>query len=270
MTSHSRWTNFLPEIIILILLILCPLPSSAQAGMPASYVVDDAGIIDQNARSALAGRLHELEQKTGVQMIVLTVQTTDGIPIEEYAVNKATEWKLGQKGKDNGLLFVVALKDRKYRIETGYGLESVVPDSLAGTIGRQYLVPAFRRGAYGEGIANASGALSEVIARSQGVTLGGGNEIRIHREYKGEHKSSVKVMLNAIGIFVFLLSMGMGFSRQSRGNNKWNRSSRRGFGMGGFPMGGSGGFGSFGGGGFGSFGGGGGGGFGGGGASGGW
>ena len=148
MNSHLRWTNFLPEIILLALLILCPILFHL-GRMPASYVVDNAGIIDGNVRQALAGRLQELEQKTGVQMLVLTVQTTDGVPIEEYAINKAAEWKLGQKGKDNGLLFVVALKDRKYRIEVGYGLESVVPDSLAGTVGRQYRA-FFRRGAYGE------------------------------------------------------------------------------------------------------------------------
>ncbi|HQI01006.1 MAG TPA: TPM domain-containing protein [Deltaproteobacteria bacterium] len=266
MNSHLRWTNFLPEIILLALLILCPMPSSAQDRMPASYVVDNAGIIDGNVRQALAGRLQELEQKTGVQMLVLTVQTTDGVPIEEYAINKAAEWKLGQKGKDNGLLFVVALKDRKYRIEVGYGLESVVPDSLAGTVGRQYLVPSFRRGAYGEGIYNAAGVISEVIARSQGVTLGAGPNLQPHKA----RGSSTRTMMNAIGIFVFLLTMGMAFSRQNRGKNAWNRSPRRDYGMG-FPMGGgSGGFGSFGGGGFGGFGGGGGGGFGGGGASGGW
>ncbi len=265
MNSRSRRTTFLPEIVLLVLLVLCPLPSSGQEGMPASYVVDNAGIIDANVKQALSGRLQELEQKTGVQMLVLTVQSTDGVPIEEYAINKASEWKLGRKGKDNGLLFVVALKDRKYRIEVGYGLESVIPDSLAGTIGRRYLVPAFRRGAYGEGIAGAAGALSGIIARSQGVTLGAGPELEPRRE----RGSSTGVMMKAVAIFVFLLTLGMGFSRQGR-RSAWNRSSRRHYGMG-FPMGGgSGGFGSFGGGGFGSFGGGGGGGFGGGGASGGW
>lgn len=265
MNSRSRWTNFLPEIVVLILLVLSPLPCPGREAAPASYVVDNAGIIDGNVRQALSGRLQELEQKTGVQMLVLTVETTDGVPIEEYAISKASEWKLGRKGKDNGLLFVVALKDRKYRIEVGYGLESVIPDSLAGTIGRQYLVPAFRRGAYGEGIYNAAGAVSEIIARSQGVTLGAGPELRPHRE----RGSSSSVMAKAIAIFIFLLTFGMGLSRQNRGNT-WNRSSRRHYGMG-IPMGGgSGGFGSFGGGGFGSFGGGGGGGFGGGGAGGGW
>ena len=70
-------------------------------------------------------------------------------------------WKLGQKGKDNGVLVTLALQERKYRIEVGYGLEGVLPDSLVGSLGRELLVPAFRAGDYGGGLAALAGELAD-------------------------------------------------------------------------------------------------------------
>jgi len=121
--------------------------------MPAAPVVDLAGIIDNHAETKLNRYLKELETKTGAQMAILTVISLEGQAIEEFSINIAhDQWKLGQKGKDNGVLVVVSLNDKKYRIEVGYGLEGLLPDSLVGGIGRQYLVPYFKRGDYSTGI----------------------------------------------------------------------------------------------------------------------
>jgi len=222
--------------------------SFSQGAMPTTYVVDNAGIIDQNVRNLLSLRLHELEQKTGAQMIVLTVQTTDSIPIEEYAFKRAEAWKLGQKGKDNGLIFVVAVQDRKYRIEVGYGLESVIPDSLAGTIGRKVIVPHFKEGEYSEGIRVASVTIMDLIARSQGVSLSS-SPLPAEKQHQTARRGAGLGNAALLFIILIVLSLIQKFSR--RGRSFWHRGSY-------------GGFGTFGGGGFG------GGGFGGGGASGGW
>ncbi|MGD0209650.1 MAG: TPM domain-containing protein, partial [Desulfomonilia bacterium] len=80
--------------------ILFPFVADAAIEQPASYVVDNAGIIEEGARTRLAGVLQELEQKTTVQMIVLTVPSTEGIPIEQFTIQQAQMWGLGQKGKD--------------------------------------------------------------------------------------------------------------------------------------------------------------------------
>lgn len=265
MNSPLPWTGYLIRVFFFFLLILSPWSSFAREGMPLSYVVDDAGIIADEAEQLLLVRLQELEQKTGTQMLILTLETTGGVPIEEFALKKAEEWKLGQKGKDNGLLFVVALKDRKYRIEAGYGIESIIPDSLAGTIARQNLVPYFKRGLYTEGIHQTALILMDTIAASQGVTL----DSKPYPASQKRQKSSGNALKNLLSLFFFFLVFGLGlFQRRSSGNS-WNRTSRRYSGMG-FPLGGTGRIGGFGGGGFGSFGGGGGGGFGGGGVSGGW
>ncbi len=262
MNFLSPWTRFLVRCCaILFLLAAAPVSVPAATGMPGSYVVDTAGVIDEGAERLLIGRLQELEQKTGTQMVVLTIDSTGGVPIEEYALGKAEGWRLGQKGRDNGLLFVVAMQDKRYRIETGYGLEAVLPDSLAGSIARQYLVPLFGEGRFSDGISATVLVITDIIARSQGVTLDQSPAPVSVREI-GDGEIPLK---EALSIVLFLLMFGAGFSRlypPRRG-----RSGRTGrYYAGGFPMAGSRGFGD----GFGAFGGGRGGGFGGGGVSGGW
>jgi uncharacterized protein len=141
--------------------------------MPRDYVVDLAGIIRSDLRTELNGYLLQLEQKTSAQVLVLTIQSLDGQAIEEFAFQTKEKWKLGQKGKDNGVLLAVAVKDRKYRIEVGYGLEGILPDSLVGTIGREYLVPSFRKGDYSAGIYAGTIAIIRTIAAHEGVEITG-------------------------------------------------------------------------------------------------
>jgi len=141
--------------------------------MPRDYVVDLAGVIPEEVQARLNAYLKELEQKTTAQVLVLTVQSLDGQSIEEFAFNTKEQWKLGQKGKDNGVLIAVAVNDRKYRFEIGYGLEGVLPDSMVGSIGREYLVPYFRKGDYGAGIYAAALAVANTIATHDGVQITG-------------------------------------------------------------------------------------------------
>ncbi|MCX5643427.1 MAG: TPM domain-containing protein [Phycisphaerae bacterium] len=124
--------------------------------MPKFYVEDQAKVINANHRQALLGLLQELEQKTGIQYIILTIDTTGGLPIEQFTIELLNQWKLGQKGKDNGVLFTLALKDRTYRFDIGYGLEGVITDAAAGQIGRDVLVPYLKQGQYSQGIYEAN------------------------------------------------------------------------------------------------------------------
>jgi uncharacterized protein len=232
--------------------------------MPSHYVVDLAGIINDDVEYKLNGYLQELEQKTTAQFIILTIQSLEGESLEELAITTAHDtWKLGQRGKDNGLLLLVSLDDRKYRFEVGYGLEGILPDSLVGSIGRQFIVPYFQKRDYSTGIYTASLAVINEIAASEGVNITGMPKIQGRAYYGpyGEPKKergifstilSILFLLGAIILFIKyprLFLMLLLFS---------SMGGRRGWSSGG------------GGGGFGGFGGGGGGGFGGGGASGGW
>ncbi len=244
------------------LFILLYSPSMAATPEPPSsppdYIVDLAGIINDDVEAKLKAYLRELEKKTTAQVVVLTIKSLDGEDIEGFSLRIAERWRLGQKGKDNGLLLTIALDDRRYRFEVGYGLEGILPDSLVGSIGRQYLVPYFRKGDYSSGIFYATIAVIQEIARHEGVEITEIPELRpdISGKSDSSHKKGGEwiAIVNAILIMSILLLRLFFFS---------NRRSRRWYsGFGGF----GGGFGGFGGGGFS----GGGGGFGGGGASGRW
>ena len=138
------------------------LPAHAQqADVPylTGRVVDNAEILKPDTRKRLAETLRQHEQKTTNQVAVLTVRTLQGDSVEEYAVRVFEHWKLGQKGKDNGVLVVVAPQDRRMRIEVGYGLEGVLPDATAARIIRNVMTPRFKAGDYDGGITQGVDAI---------------------------------------------------------------------------------------------------------------
>jgi len=231
---------------------------------PRHYVEDYANVVNASHERSLNGILQELEQKTGAQYIILTVDTTGGLPIEQFSIELAEKWKLGQKGKGNGMIFVLSKNDRKWRFEAGYGLEGFITDQYCGRVGRDVLVPYLKQGNYSEGIYQANLKIVQKIASESGVNLSGIPKIVERRNLRrGLPCCSILPML----IFMFLI-----FGRRGRGMGMlfFLPFMLGGFGgHGGYGRSGSFGGGSFGGG-FGGFGGGMGGGFGGGGASGGW
>jgi uncharacterized protein len=167
-----------PTVFLTVLCLIVGATSLAHAAqvpaLPADPVVDLAAIIDDSVKTQLNGYLRELEAKTTAQMAILTIQSLEGQSIEDFSIHIAHDkWKLGQKGRDNGVLLVVAVKDRKYRIEVGYGLEAVLPDSLVGSIGRESLVPHFKKRDYSAGIYAATLVIANEIAKDAGVKISG-------------------------------------------------------------------------------------------------
>jgi uncharacterized protein len=128
-------------------------------------VNDQAALLSSAARESLEQKLDAHEKATGQQFALLTVKSLEGDVIEDFAVRVFEAWKLGKKGKDDGLLLVVALDDRKMKIEVGYGLEGVITDAVASRVIRGTLSPAFKSKNYEAGIARAFDAL---IARAGG------------------------------------------------------------------------------------------------------
>jgi uncharacterized protein len=258
--------------------------------MPESYVDDRAHVIDAEHAQTLNGILQELEQKTGVQYIILTVDSTGGLPIEQFSIELLDQWKLGQKGKDNGFLFTLALKERDYRFDPGYGLEGVITDRFAGQVGREVLVPYLKKSQYGQGVYEANLQIIQRIAGYYKVTLTGMPTLPHRAANYGTPQTGPCCGCPCCGflLILFLFSMLFGGARRGRlwpwlflpflfrgfgglgghGQSGPYSGGPFGGGFGGF----GGGFGHFGGssGGFGHFGGGGGGGFGGGGAGGHW
>jgi len=224
---------------------------------PLTYVADRAGVIDPGMETQLIGLLQELEQKTGARIIVLTVDTTDGQDIHQYAIERADKWTFGPDRTSASALLVVAVSDRNYRFEIGYDFEAVLTDGFVGQVGRDYLVPHFKAGRYGQGIFEAAAILAEKIAAEGGITLTGMPAIRRPVQLPG----IVRFILGILPI-VFIVTMTLLSRGRHRSGLFW------GILLGSMMGGGRGG--GFGGGGFGGFGGGGGGGFGGGGAGGSW
>jgi uncharacterized protein len=253
------------SILALVLLAAPPALADQIPERPPRYVVDLAGVVDDPVEMKLNGYLQELEQKTTAQVVVLSVRSLEGMPLEDFSLQVAEKWKLGQKGKDNGLLILFAMQERKYRFEVGYGLEGILPDSLVGSIGRQYIVPFFKKGDYSNGVAAAVLAATEVIAKDSGVQITGMPKLRRPARSYGGRPAGKPGILGTVLSILFFLGMIYLFIKHPRLMILLLIFS----GMGGRRSSWGGG-GGFGGGGFGSFGGGGGGGFGGGGASGGW
>jgi uncharacterized protein len=256
--------------------LLCALAvAKVSLPVPSQYVEDKANIINAQDEQRLNSVLKELEQKTGAQFIVLTVNSTNGIPIEQYSIELVEHWKLGQAGKDNGFLLTVAFSDRKYRFEVGYGLEGFLTDQYTGRLGRDILVPAMRANRPSEGIYQASLAVANSIAGHYGVQLSGipsGYREPTERPRRGAPCCFQVVPLIFI-LLMLMAALGRGSlfwplwlllgSQYGASRNPHNRRQRDYWGYGGGLGGGFGGRG-------GGFGGGRGGGFGGGGASGGW
>jgi len=139
---------------------------------PTSNVTDLAGVIPSASKARLETLCTELQQKTTAQFAIITIVSLDNRPIEDYANDLFHHLGIGQKGENNGLLLLLAPRDRKYRIEVGYGLEPVINDARAGDAGRA-MVPFLRQGDYGSAVEIAAWQLAKYIADEKGVTLSG-------------------------------------------------------------------------------------------------
>ncbi len=137
-------------------------------------VTDNAEVLNDATRRALTERLKTHEDRTGDQIAVLTVPSLEGENIEEYAVKVFETWKLGMKGKDNGVLVIVAPKDRRMRIEVGYGLEGTLTDLAAGRIVRNVMTPRFKAGDYNGGIEAGVQAILDLLEKGKAPAGVGG------------------------------------------------------------------------------------------------
>jgi len=207
-------------------LLTCASAATQAAEVPyvTGRVVDNAEILDADTQRRLSEVLRQHEQKSGNQIVVLTVPTIHGESVEEYAVRVFEQWKLGQKGKDNGVLVLVVPQDRRMRIEVGYGLEGVVTDAHASRIIRNVMTPRFRAGDFKGGIVRGVDAL---IAQLEGRQAAQGSEPPRAKQPVAEEAEFIKApkmalhekvlfgafIFGIIGLFTFIgiVTPGMGW-----------------------------------------------------------
>lgn len=230
--------------------------SSAQGATsfptPRGFVTDTASVIPTEIGGRIEARLEELRSKTGAEVAIVTVPSIHPLTVEEYANELFARWGVGQKGKDNGVLILLALKERKVRIETGYGIEPILPDGKAGAIIREVMLPRFKQGALGEGLAAGAEAVAKIIAEAEGVTLSGSRSAPPATGRQIPFEVVAFLILAGSFVFFFWLPTWLGSGRYRRNRlfwigppMAWGGGYGSGFGGGGF----TGGFSGFGGGG---------------------
>lgn len=128
-----------------------------------SRVVDNAQLLTPQAKHDLETRLAKYEQTTTNQVVVLTLPTLNGYDIEDYGYQLGRRWQIGQKGKNNGVILIVAPKERKVRIEVGYGLEPVITDLISNQIIQTVILPSFKKGEYQKGIIEGTQSILDVL-----------------------------------------------------------------------------------------------------------
>ncbi|HBR14385.1 MAG TPA: methanol dehydrogenase [Candidatus Omnitrophica bacterium] len=253
---RSKFPGY-PFLGALILFVLGSFFADAQQpyspALPRGYVSDFAQVMKGEDQKSIEAFARELEDKTSDQLAVVTVQTTSPESIEEYAVELFKKWGIGQKGKDNGVLLLVSIQDRRVRIETGYGVEEILPDILCDKIIRDRMIPSFKSARYSQGIRDGAAAIVSVIAKAKGLNITG-QENQVVDAFQSQEESPDSLFWVFLIFFIayiimklFWLSWFISGHDGRRGRYEgWYGSGGGGFSGGGGGFGG--GFGGFGGG----------------------
>lgn len=250
MTRRTQARALVGVLLSLVLPLAAPLlaPATALAiEVPPlrGRVNDLAGLLSAAEAQALEARLAAYEQQTGQQFALLTIDSLQGDPIEDFSIRTVEAWKLGKAKQDDGLLLLVVPKDRKMRIEVGYGLEGKITDSVSSQVIRQILRPAFRSGSFALGLNRAFGVLMHIGSDGKAAAAGDDSDealgaARPEGAGGGLHIGGMMWLFIVLALLFgprlfwpMLFGMGMG-----RGGGGW--SSRGGGGGGGFSGGGGG------------------------------
>jgi uncharacterized protein len=166
---HRLIANAFAICAMLFVLALAPGAHAALSFPPLTgRVVDDANVLSDDTKSTLNTLLAQEEKQTTNQIVVVTLQSLGGYPIEEYGYQLGRAWGIGQKKKDNGALIIVVPSEHKVRIEVGYGLEGTLTDAATKVVIDRYMVPAFKRDNYNGGVTAGTNAVLQLLG---GVTL---------------------------------------------------------------------------------------------------
>jgi uncharacterized protein len=176
---------------------------------PIGLVNDFAGLIPNSEKRKMEILTREVLQKTGTSVVVVTMPTIGEADAATYVNELYQTWGIGKKGEDKGVLILLALKERRVRIETGYGVEGILPDGLVGEILDKYTVPFLKKGQYGKGLFNALAAVSQIMAKDANVELTG--EVKVYR--------TPRRRVRRVGLFplLFLIIILFSFLRRGRG-----------------------------------------------------
>jgi len=155
-------------IILFSILLLLIIPTTLAIPQYTGYVNDYAGILG-DWKPQIEELITSIEKETTAEIAIVTIDRLEGRNLEEYTLEIAQTWGVGKEDTDNGLLLLISVKDKKYRFETGYGLEGTLPDARTGRIGRQVLTPYFQQGRYGQGVLEALKEIKGLVANDSSI-----------------------------------------------------------------------------------------------------
>jgi len=217
------------------------------------YVNDYAKVLDSKSTQYILSVGKELEAKTGAQATVVVVDSLQGEPIESYANGIFRSWGIGQKDKNNGLLILLSMKEKQWRVEVGIGLEGAVTDIYSSRVMNELAVPKFKQNQYGEGFRAAYSALADNIAKEYNVKLE--KNVNVPQVAQNEKNSNIPSKGSGILVIGFIGLVFLDFILNRGRITKfmltllfWSSIGRRGGGNGGGFGGSGGGSGGFGGG----------------------
>ena len=205
---------FKKVLLISSLLLVCiySITFAANTKFPSvttnKYINDYTGTMSKNYTEKIISIGKELEEKTTAQCVIVVINSTNNVPIEKYANELFRSWGIGTSEKNNGLLILLAMDDRNWRVEVGKGLEGAVPDVLSNKIMTSYGKPYFRDGNYNDGLLNCYYEFSNKIAEEYGVSLTSLENINVSsKDYNNNNSSSNtsnKVIPGVIILLIFL------------------------------------------------------------------
>jgi uncharacterized protein len=207
----------LPRLLLLALLLIGAPALADTLPVPAlsGRVVDQAGILNSAEEGRLTTKLKNLEDNASIQLVVVTLPSLRGTPIEDWGLTLGRTWGIGQKGKDNGVLLIVAPNDRELRIEVGYGLEGTLPDATANAIIRNVIVPRFKGGDMADGISDGVDAIVAVLS-------GSGEKFTSSREDPGSRMLMPLLVMGFIMTMWIVMQISQG--RRRRGSRYYRNS----------------------------------------------
>ena len=171
-------------------------------------IVDQANIIPADTRAAIETKLADLEEKSGIQLVVATVNSLEGQDIEPYANELFRNWKLGEKAKNNGVLLLVAPNERRVRIEVGYGLEGTLTDALSKVIITNAITPRFKTGDFGGGITRGVDDIITVLTTDASEWQ---KRPSLRLDHQPDADPAGRFLMVALVVFVILLVVWPGF-----------------------------------------------------------
>lgn len=219
----------IPMVVALALLVLIgtSLGATFPVKAPGMMVTDAANIISLDKKVAIEQLVRNYEQKTSIEIAVVTVRSLEGLAVEDYAQELGTKWGVGKRGRDNGVLLLLAVAERKIRIHTGYGIEPDLTDAAAGRIIKEKIAPLLKKGSedWGAGLAaGVQGIIAGLGEKPYGARLEERNKSKQEGGAKpaSDDGSALLILLVVLGVAVVVIIVAVAVGRSSSSS-----SSRR-------------------------------------------